>query len=169
MIRVKDIVRAPKEAVDSGKWKPCPNPGTAFPLTRSGNRTLKFGAGYSWRLVRFTSKGASYRLLIIVNFSKQNFYAHLGQELGGDMRMLASYEFHASHGGWHTHAGCGDVEDIPGGRYKGDWKRMIPKDVDACRQIAWGLNDEDAAFVKACNRFGIAHGQGGPIQTEFPL
>lgn len=69
--------------------------------------------------------------------------------------MIASYEFHASHGGWHVHSGCGQLEDIPVGRYKGPWKRDIPSEWEKCRRTDWGIGSDDSALAKACEAFGI--------------
>lgn len=70
--------------------------------------------------------------------------------------MLASYEYHSTHGGWHVHAGCGDTTLIPVGRYKGPWKRRIPIEVEKDRNTSWGIVTKADALEKACSVFGVS-------------
>jgi len=51
----------------------------------------------------------------------------LGEEVDGDLRLLAEFSYDPSHGAWHIHASCGDTSDVPVGVMKGPWQRRIPK------------------------------------------
>lgn len=153
-MRIKEIVRAPKSGVVCDGWKAGRMPSTVFPLGKSGKHSLNFRA-HDWCRVRFSANGAQFLLLVAVNFGKEDYYAFLGRVMGSDSQMLASYEFHGTHPGWHVHAGCGDTTLIPVGRFKGDWKRKIPKHSDECRKKIWDVPDKDTALARAYDVFGL--------------
>ena len=44
----------------------------------------------------------------------------LGLEEGGDTKVVARYERHPSHNGWHAHVAC-QSEDVPPGIKVGPW------------------------------------------------
>ncbi|MDY0065373.1 MAG: hypothetical protein RBS02_03270 [Steroidobacteraceae bacterium] len=154
-MRIKDVIRAEKADVTYGGWHTGQMPKSLFPLGKSGKHSLNFRGGYDWQAVRFGALAAEFRVVVAVNFAKCEYYAHLGKIVGSDTQMLVSYEYHATHGGWHVHAGCGDIDLIPVGRYKGPWKRSIPKNWADCRQTEWGVATKEAAISKACKAFGI--------------
>lgn len=153
-MRIKDVIRAPKTDIAIRPWSTERMPRSAFPLGKSG-KGLRLGAGFEWCTVLFSALGKQFRVVVAVDFNKVDYYAHLGQIVGTDTKMLVSYEYHASHGGWHIHAGCGDMDLIPVGRYKGSWKRNIPKDWTTCRQLNWDVSTKDKALERACLQFGI--------------
>jgi hypothetical protein len=154
-MRTKDVIRAPKSDVQFGGWNVGRMSKTVFPLGRSGKGAIRLGAAFQWGVITFSAFGRSFRVLVGVDHAKEEYYAYLGEIHGGDTRMLASYEFHSTHGGWHVHAGCGDISAIPVGRYMGPWKRKLPKDWKACRQLDFGITSNDDALDKACEQFGI--------------
>lgn len=153
-MRVKDLIREPKSRVVFGGWKSGAMPKSAFPLGRSGKNSLIFRA-FDWCALTFSAPSGEYRVVVAVNFEKASYYAHLGAIHGSCTKMLLSYEYHASHGGWHVHAGCGDMDLIPIGRYKGDWKQMIPAAWQACRRTNWDVSNKSSALQRACEAFGI--------------
>jgi hypothetical protein len=154
-MRIKDVIRAPKSDVQFGGWNTDRMPKTVFPLAKSGKNSVRLGAAFHWGLITFSALGRDFRVVVGVDHAKQQYYAYLGQIHGSDTRMLASYEFHSSHGGWHVHAGCGDISAIPVGRYMGPWKRNIPKDWKTCCQMDFGIKSDDDALDKACSQFRI--------------
>jgi len=81
--------------------------------------------------------------------------------------MLASYEFHGTHPGWHVHAGCGDTSVIPIGRYMGPWKLRIPRDWKESRQTDWNVDTQEAAMAKASEVFGIPISSLGNLQLKL--
>lgn len=168
-MRIKDVIRGSKTDLVCDAWNTSRMPKTVFPLGKSGKHALSLGASFQWCLIRFRSHGDSFRVLVAVDFDKQQYYAHLGQEQGGDMQMLSSYEYHATHGGWHVHAGCGDMTLIPYGRYKGPWKRNIPKDWTTCRQMLWDVSTLDDALKKACDVYGLTIPHADDAGTQIPL
>ena len=146
-MRLRDVILAEKSDVQYGQWKAGPMPKSSFPLTKSGNKTLKFNKGYDWCLVTFTALSSEFRLLVAVNVLKEQYYAHLGMKCTGDMRMLGSFEFHGTHPGWHLHAGCGDVSLIPSGRYEGPWRKMLPHSHADCRRKAFGVDENNRLLI----------------------
>ena len=154
-MRLQSIVRARKTDVMYDGWQSGRMNKSLFPLGKSGRHSLRLSGGYEWRLVRFAALGCDFRLLIAVNFAKQEYYAHLGRACQGDTQMLASYEFHGTHPGWHVHAGCGDTGLIPIGRYKGPWKHRIPAANSYCRSTEWGIENKLDAVAKAAAVFGL--------------
>lgn len=136
-----------------------------FPLGKSG-KSLQFSGGFDWCSIKFSALDRDFKVLIAVNFQKQQYYAYLGEVHGADTKLLMSYEYHSTHGGWHVHAGCGDTSLIPVGRYKGPWKRNIPKDWNNCRLLHWNLSNKESALNKACHRFNITL---AGTQSEFEL
>ena len=168
MARVKDIVRAHKTDVAFTGWKSGGMPKLLFPLGRSGRNSLNLRA-FDWCGISFRALSSEFRMLIAVNFEKEEYYAHLGRVCGGDTQMLCSYEFHATHPGWHVHAGCGDTALIPVGRYKGPWKRRIPRDPNTCRDTALGVLNLEEALARACALYGIPVPPSDPANAQMPL
>lgn len=163
-MRIKDVIRAKKSDVTVSSWQNGAMPKSLFPLGKSGKNSLNFRGGYQWCGLKFQTLGHEFRLVVAVNFSKHEYYAHLGRVAANDTQMMVSYEYHATHGGWHIHAGCGSIDLIPVGRYKGPWKRNIPKDWHTCRQTSWDVLTVDAALLKACDFFGVK-----PPEYQLPL
>jgi hypothetical protein len=153
--RIKDIVRAPKSAVTFDGWQSGRMPKSVFPLGKSGKGALRFSGAYDWCCLRFTALNCKFRLVVAVNLAKQEYYAHLGMVCGTDTQMLASYEFHGTHPGWHVHAGCGDLSFIPIGRYMGPWRRRIPTTSGKSRRQEWDIPTLDLALARACAVFNI--------------
>lgn len=84
-----------------------------------------------------------------------NYCAILGMDAGPDItKVLARYEFHGSHHGWHVHTSCGDVDLIPEG--KNSWPGMtrIPSGDGHHRQTDFEIGHE-SALHKAYQKFGL--------------
>jgi hypothetical protein len=111
-VNIKDVIRAKKADLETGNWSNGRIPRSAFPLSKLKNRHYRFGPDYSWRLVRFSALGEQFRILIILNISKEILRARLGMEIGSDMTVLGEHEFHASEPGWHCHLTFENVADI---------------------------------------------------------
>ena len=90
-------------------------PVSAFPLSRRRRYSFRLGSAYRWRIVRFEACERSFRLLIAFNLSKQQYRATLAIEDDRDMTVLASYEFHGTHPGWHLLATCDEIATVPSG------------------------------------------------------
>src|SRR6266851_5199311 len=115
MLRAQDIRRANKNVVDWGKWQTGNMTAAVFPLSRRRGRSFRLGSAYRWRLIRFEAEGAAFRLLVAFSLEKQQYRATLALEGDRDMSVIASYDFHGTHPGWHLTAACGDIDAIPFG------------------------------------------------------
>lgn len=155
MVRVRDIRSADKSDVDWGKWEDGRMPATAFPLSRRRNQSFRLGAAYRWRVVRFAACGAQFRLLLAFSLVKQQYRATLALEGERDMSVLASYEFHGTHPGWHLLATCDDVSTVPNGVMIGPWQRRMPKARAKHRRTDFGVRDEGTALDVAARFFRL--------------
>lgn len=136
---------------------------SAFPLSRPRNRAYRLGSSYRWRVVRFEAHSLAFRLLIVFNPDKEQYRATLALERGRDMSILASYEFHGTHPGWHMSATCGNVNDVPRGMMRGPWQRRFPKARAFHRRVEYGVPHEDAALDVASRFFRLHKTEGAML------
>lgn len=99
-------------------------PRTAFPLGRG--RAYQLGAKWKWRVDELEALGHECRLLTAFNLEKRGFMAMLTVRQGQDFVVVASYEFHSDHPGWHVHADCSDIDKIDVGLSRPRDARRIP-------------------------------------------
>lgn len=86
----------------------------------------------------------------------------LGVEVGGDTKVLATLERHATHKGWHAHVCCHPLEDAPAGIKRGPWVRSMNA-AGKGHRVDTPAND-DAAFARAVSFFRLDnHETGGLI------
>lgn len=133
-MRLKDIIRAEKVVTDWGNWGSDRMPRTAFPLSKARSRFFRLSA-FRWRVIVFSAVDQSFRLLIAYRTDKEQYRAVLAMEQERDMTVLASYEFHGTHPGWHVVATCEEVTDAP----KGVMRRAAisePEDLPPARGIS---------------------------------
>jgi hypothetical protein len=127
-VRLKQIIRGPKEDISWGEWRAGHVPRKEFPLSRLKSKVYKIGPSYHWRIGRFSQGGNSYRVWVKFRPDLENYAAVLGLEQSdGDMVVLARYEFHGSHPGWHVHAACKNVRDIEPGRLHSPLHSRMPR------------------------------------------
>ena len=129
-------------------------PRKAFPLSRPRNRFFRLGS-YRWRVVRFETLGLSFRLLIAFHSEKEQYRAILALDHGRDLSVIASYEFHGTHPGWHLQATCGDVETVPRGMMRGPWQSRYPRARRFHRRIDFTISDEQKALDCAATFFRL--------------
>ena len=117
-VNVRKIVQSVKTIKKVGKWAEGPMKRSSFPLSKSRDRVYKL-ANRRWRIVTFEACGLDCCLLI--NYSKTllQYQAMLGVDSGGDMKVLASLEYHPTHKPWHAHVRCDDIESVPSGIKRG--------------------------------------------------
>jgi hypothetical protein len=146
-VNIKDLIRADKTDLDTGKWAKGHIPRAAFPLSKLKDKKYKYGPEYSWRVIKFKAESASCRVLVWFNSSKEILRARLGVEVNGDMVVLCDHEFHASEPGWHCHVTFEDVATrTPGvARNTTKWPRTI----------------------KPAARFGVTEANALTIVSEF--
>lgn len=129
-------------------------PRTAFPLSRPRNRFFRLGS-YRWRVVRFEALGLSFRLLIAFHPLKEQYRATLALEQERDLSVIASYEFHGTHPGWHLQATCGDVESVPRGMMRGPWQNRFPRARRFHRRVDFSISTEQKALGLAAQFFRL--------------
>jgi hypothetical protein len=156
MIRAKDIRAANKSSVDWGKWDNTKMPASAFPLSRRRGNSFRLGTAYRWRIVRFDACNAQFRLLLAFSLQKQQYRATLALESDRDMSVVASYEFHGTHPGWHLLAACDDIATIPQGVMIGPWQRRLPKARSRHRNVEFQVKD-DASALEVASKFFRLH------------
>lgn len=147
---LKELVRADKDVVDWGAWKhDTKMPKSAFPLSK--HRSFQVRASHRWRVVRFTCDGHSYRLLIAYRPELESYKAFLGRDEKGDTRVLARYEFHGTHAGWHLHSDCTGINVIG----KTGLPDRIPGNAAHHRRVEFGIGSDEQALYVAAEKFGL--------------
>jgi hypothetical protein len=108
-MRLRDIVLAEKQEFQWFPWKDGKMPKHVFPMTK--NRSFRIRSKWRWRYCKFTCLGNSMRVLVAYRRDQQEYMALLGLDLTeGGTRVIARYEFHGSHPGWHIHSYCDDLQ-----------------------------------------------------------
>lgn len=133
---------------------------SAFPLSRRRGNAFRLGSAYRWRIVRFEACGKKFRLLVAFSLVKLQYRATLALEGDRDMSVLASYEFHGTHPGWHLLAACDDITKTPQGVMIGPWQRRLPKARSPHRRVDFPVKDDDSALEVAARFFGLHKAEG---------
>ena len=116
MPRLADFIRADKTSLRlDDSWSSGHIPRTKFPMSGAKAKAYKFGPSWHWRLIRFNCLGERCRVLVLVNFEKEEMRAAFGVEQGQDTVLLCDHEFHGNHPGWHCHVRKGDLEQVKAG------------------------------------------------------
>lgn len=136
-------------------------PRTAFPLSKPRNRAYRLPS-YRWRVVLFDALGLSFRLLIAYRTDKEQYRAVLAADYGRDMAVLAQYEFHGTHPGWHVLATCDEIESAPTGMMRHPWQRRIPKARARSRRTVFRVTDDEHALTAAADFFRL-HKKDGAL------
>lgn len=150
--RLRSIVRAPKTDIKFGTWHNGKVPRKDLPMAK---QAYGLGSAYRWCAVSFVALGVECRVLIVLNRAKQKFEAILGVLIGAEtLRILCSYEYHASEPGWHCHAACDEITKVPLGYMRGPWVRRLPAAKRTHSRQDFGVEDDDAAlrFALRCYR-----------------
>lgn len=135
-------------------------PATAFPLSRRRGYSYRLGSAYRWRVIRFQACSHQFRLLLAFSLEKEQYRAMLAVEWDRDLSVLASYEFHGTHPGWHVLATCDDIAEIPKGILIGPWQRRLPKARSRHRNIEFHVRDDDTALEVAARFFHLHKAEG---------
>ncbi len=166
-VRLREIVRAPKDEIKIGNWHSGKVPKADFPIWRA---PYGLGSSYRWAVITFRAEpeGAAHaecRVLVVVNKSKQKFEAILGvMGANGALKVLCSYEHHPSEPGWHAHATHDDSETLSHGFMRGPWIKRVPgpdKKHRASRHAKFEIGDESAAIRFAIDCYKIE--KKGPL------
>jgi hypothetical protein len=100
LVRLQEIIRAPKVAIHLGEWHRGNVPRADFPIAK---KAYGLGRSYEWRVIKFEALGIQCRVLVVLNSPKEKYEAILGVMADGRLRILCSYEYHAAEPGWHCH------------------------------------------------------------------
>ena len=128
---------------------------SVFPLSKRRQSSFRLGTAYRWRLVRFEACGYRFRLLLAFSLLKEQYRATLALEGDRDLTVLASYEFHGTHPGWHLLATCDDIKDVRPGVMIGPWQRRFPRARVRHRSVEFGIKDDDTALNVAAKFFRL--------------
>jgi hypothetical protein len=159
-MRFRDIREADKSNVEWGKWEGSKMPASAFPLSRRRQRSFRLGSAYQWRIIRFGACGSQLRLLLAFSLEKEQYRATLALEGERDMSVLASYEFHGTHPGWHVLVTCDDIDTVPQGVMIGPWQQRIPRPRSRHRITDFRVKDEATALDLAAQFFRLHKASG---------
>lgn len=139
---LKNIIKAPKEVTSVGQWESGKlMPRSAFPLKGK----IKIRRVYTWKIIEFNALGIKFKLLIFFRIDKEEYGAWLA--IATDpVTLIAKYEYHATHPGWHIHA-CAESSNAPRGRTSGHFVRM-PGPHSYHRNLEFGIkSDQDAQNI----------------------
>jgi len=158
-MRFKDIFCADKDIQDWGEWRQMKMPPSAFPMSRGPKRSYRLGSVFRWRIVKFGALGQNFRLLIAYRDDIEEYRSLLGMDVAGDTRLIAEVCFHGTHPGWHVHADCGDVRNMPTGIQRWPEKRRLPSGRSFHRSTTYvtalsRMNDAHALEI-AVSRFNL--------------
>lgn len=112
----RDLIKCRKSVAKPGAWKVVTGKAkmgkNAFPL--SGMPRL--GRGWHWRVDVLDASGMRLTLFTAFNTDYAEYRAWLSAEREDDYVVLARYENHGEHPGWHCHAPCCDISAIDAGQ-----------------------------------------------------
>lgn len=149
-MQLKEIIQASKTITDFGSWKSGQlMPKSAFPLL---GKTKLVRQVHTWKIIKFNCLGKYFRLLVFFRADIELFYCWLGLDTN-PVTLIAKYEYHATHPGWHIHA-CPEVADAVPGRSKGHFTR-IPGPSSYHRNIDFGISTETEADNKVIKKFRL--------------
>lgn len=159
-VNLRKIVLAPKTGISFGAWHNGKVPKTDFPIAKGA---YNIGNSFEWCVIKFVAEigpektPVECRVLVVLHIAKQKFAAILGIMDGAMVRVLCSYEYHATEPGWHCHAACDDIGSVPAGFMRGPWVRRIPHPHRTHRSLDLNVFDRDSAKRKAqeCYRIEV--------------
>jgi hypothetical protein len=161
-VRLKDIVRADKKDIKIGPWTAGKVPRADFPIAK---KAYGLGNSFKWSVIRFKALESECRVLVVLNESKQKYEAVLGvMGADGTLRILCSYEYHATEPGWHCHATHDDASTLSHGFMRGPWIKRFPgagKQHRLGKHPRFSIGDEGKAIHFAIDRFKIS--EKGPL------
>ena len=116
------------------------------------------GSSFRWCVITFEVLGSECRVLVVVNAPKQKYEAILGVMASNGLRILCSYEYHATEPGWHCHATHDDTSTLNFGCMRGPWIKRVPGARKVHRQnkhMKFSIGDEGMAILFAIDRYEI--------------
>ena len=106
-------------------------------------------AAYRWRVMKFSCLGRSFRALVAYRSDVDEYRAYIGEDLGGDTRLIFEYSYHGAHEppGWHLHSTCGSIDELPAGVMRSPWLKRFPEGTRTHRRrllVAEGASMSDS-------------------------
>ena len=146
---VKGLIAAPKIITRRGEWKHGNKiPKTAFRFSK-GN-PIRLGKRFHWRTIDLAAGENKFACLVAYRRDKEEFASYLCLMDGTDMKLLARFEFHGTHPGWHVHVECAGIGKIPIGRMMWPGQKRIPRADRGHRRQRFAVDsDEKALFIAA--------------------
>jgi hypothetical protein len=165
-MRARAAIRAQKRIVEAGEWKLVTSHGgrmarSAFPIS-SGDPTM-LGRNWRWRVDRVASDAVTFRLLTAYDSRTEEFLAWLAADLGRHSLLIARYEFHGTHPGWHCHAPCDDIElgDLGALRTRGCLR--IPPGKARHRDCDFSVTSPERAVARAFSFYRVEGAPDGAL------
>lgn len=158
-MKVRAAILKAKSVSEKGAWKLITGnsrmPKNAFPV--GGGSPVVFARNWHWRVDRLTSDdGEVYRLLTAYSDRLEEFRAWFAAEFGKSITLLARYEFHGSHPGWHCHAPCGEIESGDMGALRIRDCLRIPPGKGFHRDDEFDITSQDRALARSFGFFRVA-------------
>jgi hypothetical protein len=162
-MKPRDIVRLPKTVSEAGGWKVTTGvsrmPANAFALSRRAG--LRLGRGWHWRVDDLASPDMAFRLLTTFDLDHEEFLSWLSTPVDDGLRVIARFEFHGTHPGWHCHAATCDHEEIPVGDPR---PRVFERFADVLDHGDLGfIHNEAGALEKAFGFYHVTAPPGGVL------
>jgi|SRR5680860_600177 len=114
---------------------------------------------FRWRVISFSINNQRFKVWIAFNSAKEKYIAHLGVYKQSDIVVLASYEYHGTHPGWHVHVACGKEDRVMAGRLRTPDHFRIPRARSYHRRLEFAVS-ELTALEKAATAFGLYNASG---------
>jgi hypothetical protein len=144
-MNIRDLIRRPKRLSNAGKWADGGArgmPKSAFPLSRS--RSFQLGRKWRWRVDLLSVDEVEARLLTALEPGTERFLAWLSVRRGDEFAIVARYEFHGDHPGWHVHSQCGLVSGLKAAQIKPYGTRRVPAANKRHRRSGYGITETGA-------------------------
>jgi hypothetical protein len=126
-MRLKEFIKGAKDKVSHGGWGDEKLRSKDFPLSKKGGKVYPLTRQWRWRVTTLEVGGRKFRLMASYHKVVPEFSAILAEDLGKDSRVIARFEFHATHDGWHAHPFCDDFDSILSGITKPIGTKRVPR------------------------------------------
>ncbi|MBA3449323.1 MAG: hypothetical protein H0T56_17305 [Pseudaminobacter sp.] len=171
-MRVASIIRAQKDDLSVGQWSDEKLRAKDFPLLRKKGKAFPLTLRWRWQISTFSVLGRRFRILSSYHTLIPEFMCVLAEDIGSDCRVVARWEFHQSHDGWHVHVICGDIDSVTTGIVKPLGTKRIPADGTYHRHTEL-LNDgcdmeDKIATAIACDLCGIGQDRDLFVKGAVP-
>lgn len=120
------MIRAQKTQVVTSAWTDEKLRAKDFPLLKKKGGSYPLSRRWRWQTTRFRINQKQFLLLASYHSLIPEFVSVLAEEIDKNCRVLARWEFHQSHPGWHVHTVCGDIDNVSTGIVKPIGVERVP-------------------------------------------